>query len=113
MAEKLSEFPAHRRGVRTSQYPWDEWFDGSVWKLTEGEDFTCKPESLRSSATAAAAAQGLALKTSVDPDDNAVILQMTGKADPNKKRKKEEKAEEEAGTTASSGEFATSDGVDF
>ena len=37
-----------------SNYPWDEWFDGSVWELTPGEDFKGKPVMFRASAVAQA-----------------------------------------------------------
>jgi hypothetical protein len=38
MAKLLRELPPPRRG-RPAKYPYDEWLDGEVWLLIEGEDF--------------------------------------------------------------------------
>lgn len=47
MAEKLSEFDFTKSSDLTSgdkgEYHWDEWFDGDIWQLTEGVDFTTHP----------------------------------------------------------------------
>jgi hypothetical protein len=45
MAQKLNAMPK-RRG-RASVHPWDQWADGSVWKITQGEDFPGAVESMR------------------------------------------------------------------
>ena len=37
-ASKLTEAPEEK-----ILYPWDEWFDGDIWQLTEGEDFETHP----------------------------------------------------------------------
>lgn len=39
---------------KTSRYPWKEWFDGRVWQLTQGEDFSVSVESFRSTICASA-----------------------------------------------------------
>ena len=52
MARKIQEFP---EAPSQSNYPWDEWFDGSVWELTPGDDFKGRPATFRSSAVAQAA----------------------------------------------------------
>lgn len=46
MAEKLQEFDfsSTRRGAK---YPFDEWFDGSIYKLVAGEDYKVKSPSMR------------------------------------------------------------------
>lgn len=36
MAEKLDTYDFARRGPT---HPWDEWTDGSIWKVKVGEDF--------------------------------------------------------------------------
>ena len=43
MARKLEAFP---ETAKSRTYPWDEWTDGSVWEIKQGEDFTCKPHGL-------------------------------------------------------------------
>ena len=37
-ASKLTEAPEEK-----VLYPWDEWFDGDIWQLQEGEDFETHP----------------------------------------------------------------------
>lgn len=37
---------------RPKKYPWDQWFDGGVWKLMKGEDYHCKTQSFISLAYA-------------------------------------------------------------
>ena len=47
MAEKLQTFDFGRASALTTSekatYPWDEWLDGDIWQLTEGEDFHTHP----------------------------------------------------------------------
>jgi hypothetical protein len=52
VAQKIDAFPD---APNQSVYPWDEWFDGSVWELTPGEDFSGQPSTFRASAIAQAA----------------------------------------------------------
>ena len=44
------------------RYPWDEWFDGEVWELTPGEDFTSL-KTIRSGIYEAAVARGCRVST--------------------------------------------------
>jgi hypothetical protein len=59
MAEILEEFnfDAYR-----SKRPWHEWLDGRVWKLKEGEDYTCTPASLTVQARLAAKKMGVKVR---------------------------------------------------
>ena len=50
MAERLQSFDFTAQSAITAtenkgrnRYPWDEWFDGDIWKITQGEDFTTSP----------------------------------------------------------------------
>ena len=47
MAQKLKIFDWSRASALTTAdkatYPWDEWLDGDIWKLVEGEDFVPHP----------------------------------------------------------------------
>jgi len=61
MAKKVKGFPTLQRG---SRYPWGEWLDGSVWMLTQGEDFSGTAEHFRAHVYSAAKVRGLAAKTS-------------------------------------------------
>jgi hypothetical protein len=59
MAVKLKEFDFKSASKLTTapkgDYPWDKWFDGDIWMLTEGEDFQGHPlmmeRVIRTSAT--------------------------------------------------------------
>lgn len=56
MAEVLEEFDFRRRGE--SRYPWDQWFDGRIWKLKQGEDFKCSLNAFYYGAYRAAGKRG-------------------------------------------------------
>lgn len=47
MSEKLKEFDfgssSPRRTDGSYTYPWDDWFDGDIWKLEQGVDFPGNP----------------------------------------------------------------------
>ena len=47
MARTLSSFDFSQPSVLTSaekaQYHWDDWFNGDIWELTQGEDFHGHP----------------------------------------------------------------------
>jgi len=50
MAERLVSFDFTAQSAITSaeskgrnRYPWDQWFDGDIWKITQGEDFDAQP----------------------------------------------------------------------
>jgi hypothetical protein len=60
VARKIREFPD---APVQSMYPWEEWFDGSVWELTPGEDFKGRPATFRSSAIAQAARRNGMVRT--------------------------------------------------
>lgn len=60
-----------------SKYNWDAWFDGKVWELVEGEDYT-NPVAARAAAYAAAKARGLVVRVSLK--DTSLFVQVTGAA---------------------------------
>jgi hypothetical protein len=47
MSEKLKEFDfassSPRRTDGSYTYPWDDWFDGDIWRLDQGVDFPGHP----------------------------------------------------------------------
>lgn len=47
MAERLDSYDFKKSSTITHterrNYPWDEWFDGSIWRITWGEDFDTHP----------------------------------------------------------------------
>lgn len=71
MAEILETFPADVRGM--PHYPWGEWLDGQVWKLTHGVDFQCVHASIRAAIYQAANRKGVKVQTTIT-EDGSVIL---------------------------------------
>jgi hypothetical protein len=71
MAKKVDKFDFDKK----SKYPWDEWFDGDIWVLEQGEDFTISLPNMRSVIYGAADRAGLEVKTSVDADAKTITIQ--------------------------------------
>jgi hypothetical protein len=59
---------------RPDMYPWDEWFDGSIWKLTRGEDFDATTNSMRMMTYKNGERRGIKVKTSIQ-DENTLLIQ--------------------------------------
>lgn len=73
MATKLKtfSFTGKSGGIR---YPWDEWSDGSIWKVCRGKDFTTTTTNFRTGIYVKAATLGMAAHVSV-PDGDTVVFQ--------------------------------------
>ncbi len=71
MAERITGHVWHRR----QGYPWDEWLDGAVWRLTPGTDFTVSASSFTQAARMAAIRRDGHARTS--QQDGHVIIQFT------------------------------------
>lgn len=82
MAERVNSMPERIRG-RAQFYPLGEWFDGSVWLLKPGEDFTCKPRSLRTYLATVASKRGLELNARIR--DEGVYIQATPRSAPSER----------------------------
>lgn len=68
MAQKLKAWPEDqlvKPTGRTPIYDWDSWLNGDIWKLTEGKDFKCKPDSFRSRVLGEVKRRGLTARTAV------------------------------------------------
>lgn len=79
MAKVLQEMPKISRaggGRKGSKYPLDEWFDGNVRELVEGEDYECKKESLINMLHGKAATQGFKIHT-VKTDEGFALVAFT------------------------------------
>lgn len=76
MADTTNMWPtwAQPTGQRT-EYPWDDWFNGDIWVLTHGRDFTAKLASFRVIAYAAARRRNIRLKTGLKPDGSSIAIQ--------------------------------------
>ena len=66
MAKKLTKFPDPVPAE--SDYPWDDWLNGKIWRLTKGVDFDCLAASLRGGAHAQCRRRGLTLRATVRGD---------------------------------------------
>lgn len=66
MAEVLENFE-FSHGSK-AKYPWHQWLDGRIWKLTKGIDFDVSPSSFSVSAHQRANREGKKLRTSTSGD---------------------------------------------
>ena len=62
MAEKLESYEFSGRGHGC--YPWDDWCDGSIWRIVCGEDYTVRTSSMRSQLAIKAKKLGMKVRTS-------------------------------------------------
>jgi hypothetical protein len=58
------------RAGRPPKYPWDEWEDGSAWRITRGEHFEIPPSNM--AAVIRSRAHRLGYRASATVDGNAV-----------------------------------------
>ena len=107
MAEKLRTFDFEKPSELTSsekiQYPWDQWLDGDIWQLTQGEDFMTHPlmmeRIVRTRATTRQAKvrlRHIPLNGDAKNPFGVIILQRTDKIGPADERKAEQRAKREA-----------------
>lgn len=75
MAKRLDDFPEELRTRTGGSYPWDEWLDGSVWQLVQGEDYIAKTKSFASNAMAQARKRGGRLRTATMKDEAGMVIQ--------------------------------------
>lgn len=77
--QKIENFPTN---TRNAKYDWNSLFDGSIWELVQGEDFTVSAQSFRGAVYAAKVARGVEVKSAkvVRDGKTIVVLQMTGTA---------------------------------
>lgn len=85
MANLIKEMPKISRaggGRKGSKYPLDEWFDGQMRELVEGEDYECKRESLINMLHGKAASQDLKIHT-VKTENGFALVAFTPEASEN------------------------------
>lgn len=73
MPKKLEsyEFPGRRR---KGKYPWDDLFDGGVWRVTKEDLDGTKPESFLGSVQQQASRREVKYRSHVE-DDGSVVIQ--------------------------------------
>jgi hypothetical protein len=66
MPEKLDSYDF-------SRYPFSEWFDGRIYRLKTGEDFTVKPATMASYLRAEAKKRRISLEVKIEQSGDVVI----------------------------------------
>ena len=61
--EKVETWPGRNK------YDWDLLFNGEIWKLSSGVDFTCTPRSMRYRAYMAARSRGMTARVTVENEN--------------------------------------------
>lgn len=98
MAEKLRTYDFTRKSQMTktdkATYPWAEWFDGDIWKLTHGTDFDPHPlmmeRIIRTRATAEKGKVTLRHEPSAEGEDfGVIVLRRTDVTGPAEQKKAE------------------------
>lgn len=72
MARKLNEFPKDKAEAKT-QYPWERWLDGNVWKITKDDDFEIQLDTFMSKVYFEASERDLIVRVKLQ--DTSVIVQ--------------------------------------
>lgn len=109
MATKLRTFDFSEPSVITSPnekavYPWDEWLDGDIWELRQGEDFDTHPLMMERIIRTRATARRTKVRLRHQPADGrkngdpfgVIILQRTDVKGPAEARKAEQAAKRAA-----------------
>lgn len=112
MAERLRQFDFTAQSAITSaeskgrnRYPWTDWFDGDIWKITQGEDFDTSPLMMERIIRTRASNKNHKAKVTLrhlaplNGDAPAIVLQRTDIAGPSV-LKKAEQAEKRAAKKA-------------
>lgn len=69
MANVVDDLPDMQKRGRPELYPWDEWFDGQVWKLIRDVDFAASPDGFRVTVAQAARRRGMKARIRIREDD--------------------------------------------
>jgi hypothetical protein len=74
MPRVLAELPVSTRSSagRPEKHPFDEWFDGNVYELVEGEDFDSKRTTMATVLHTAATKRDLVVQTRITKDGIAI-----------------------------------------
>lgn len=71
----LRERITYPRSSMEEKYPYDDWFDGSVWKLKMYEDFWVDPKSMQSAVYQSAKKRGFKVKTHIPRSADVLYVQ--------------------------------------
>ena len=106
MATRLKAFdfnqPSELTTSEKANYPWEDWFDGDIWQITQGEDFETHPLMMERIIRTRASAPTRKAKVRVkhqplngDPW-GIIVLQRTDIDGPNEIKRKEAAAKRAA-----------------
>ena len=73
MAQELDQLPKRFRKSGTYKYDWDNWANGKVWLLRQGEDFHVSPRSFSAQAHGTKLGKKVAVRQ-VPQDDGVPAL---------------------------------------
>jgi hypothetical protein len=103
MAERLRSFDFTAQSAITSaeskgrnRYPWTEWFDGDIWKITQGQDFQTSPLMMERIIRTRASNKNHKAKVrlrhlpSLNGDQPSIVLQRTDIPGPSLAKKAEQ-----------------------
>ena len=109
MAERLSSFDFTAQSAITSaeskgrnRYPWDDWFDGDIWKITRGVDFDAEPLMMERIIRTRASNKNHRAKVTLrhlpalNGDSPSIVLQRTDIVGPSVAKKLEQKERRQA-----------------
>ena len=71
MAEIIDEFPRQKYG----KYAWAEWFDGRIWRLKEGVDYTIDTAVMARQCVSKGKMFGYTVRVSQDAKARTVTVQ--------------------------------------
>jgi hypothetical protein len=98
--EKQSELTVTEKAT----YPWEEWLNGDIWKITEGEDFQTHPlmmeRIIRTRATGRKAKVRMRHVANNGNPWGSIVLQRTDITGPSERKAQERKSKREAAKAA-------------
>jgi hypothetical protein len=105
MPRVLQELPKQTRGGagRAEKYPFDEWFDGNVYELVEGEDFDAKRSTMATVIHNAATKRELIVATRMTQDGLAIQARPLTKEDKQRREAAAAKRAESKSATETNG----------
>lgn len=74
MAERIDNLTPFRG--RRAMYPWEQWMDGSAWRIRRGEDFQVSAESMAQHIRNRARDRGMSAHARLTDDGDGVDFQV-------------------------------------
>lgn len=74
MATQVEHMPGVGGRTPVASYPWDEWLDGSKWRLEKGVDYKVATTAMRAYVYRAAKARGVEVETVRGDGDQSLTI---------------------------------------